>query len=262
MEIIDCHTHIYPDAIASKAAASIRDFYDLGEEAIDGTVSQLLQRGEKAGISRYVVLPVGMRPDHVRSVNSFILDRVQQEPRFIGFGTVHAAMEDITGEGQWILDHGLKGVKMHPDFQKFNIDDPRLFPLYEQLQGKLPVMFHVGDPRYDYSHPSRVKRLLELFPNLQIIAAHLGGYGLFETAFELLKDTTCIMDVSSSLMFMPEGVAERYINGYGAERLLFGSDFPLWDPESEVRRFLQLQLTPQQFEQIANKTAKALFQLA
>lgn len=261
MEIIDCHTHIYPDAIAAKAAASIRDFYDLGEEAIDGTVSQLLQRGEKAGISRYVVLPVGMRPDHVRSVNSFILDRVQQEPRFIGFGTVHAAMEDIADEGQWILDHGLKGVKMHPDFQKFNIDDPRLFPLYEQMQGKLPVMFHVGDPRYDYSHPSRVKRLLELFPNLQVIAAHLGGYGLFETAYELLKDTTCIMDVSSSLMFMPEGVAERYINGYGAERLLFGSDFPLWDPESEVRRFLQLQLTPQQFEQIANKTAKALFQI-
>ncbi len=261
MEIIDCHTHIYPDAIAAKAAASIRDFYSLGEEAIDGTVSQLLQRGEKAGISRFVVLPVGMRPDHVRSVNHFILERTQQEPRFIGFGTVHAAMADIAGEGQWIAENGLKGVKMHPDFQQFDIDDERLFPLYEQLQGKLPVMFHVGDPRYDYSHPRRVKRLLELFPNLQVIAAHFGGYGVYETAYEILKDTTCIMDVSSSLMFMPQGVAESYINGYGAERMLFGSDFPLWDPETEVQRFLQLQLTLPQLEQIANKTAKALFNL-
>ena len=262
MQIIDCHTHIYPEAIAGKAAASIREFYTLGDEEIAGSPAELLRRGVPAGISRFVVLPVGMKPDHVRHVNEFILKQTREEPRFIGFGTVHAAMGDLLEEIQWILNSGLKGIKMHPDFQRFAIDDPRLYPAYEMLQGKLPVMFHTGDPRYDYSHPARVKHILDLFPDLQVIAAHFGGYSMYETAYENLKDTNCIFDVSSSLMFMPEGVAEKYIGLYGAERMMFGSDFPLWDPGVEVRRFLQLKLTPEQTEQIAYKTAEWVLNLA
>ena len=106
-----------------------------------------------------------------------------------------------------------------------------------------------------------MKKLLELFPDLQVVAAHFGGYSVYQEAFDALKDTTCVFDVSSSLMFLPEGMAERYIGGYGAERLMFGSDFPLWDPGVEVRRFLQLKLTPEQTEQIAHKTAEEIFKL-
>ena len=261
MKIIDCHTHIYPDAIAGKAAASIREFYSLGEEKIDGTAGELLRRGKDAGISEFVVLPVGMKPAHVHHVNTFILEQMEAQPRFTGLGTVHAAMEDLTEEVQWILESPLRGVKMHPDFQRFPIDDPRLFPAYDMLRGKKPVMFHTGDPRYDYSHPARVKRLLGLFPDLQVIAAHFGGYSVYEEAHEALKDTTCVFDVSSSLMFLPEGMAERYIGSYGAERMMFGSDFPLWDPGVEVRRFLQLKLTPEQTEQIAHRTAEEIFHI-
>ena len=151
---------------------------------------------------------------------------------------------------------------MHPDFQVFPIDDPRLFPIYELLEDKLPVMLHMGDPRYDYSHPARLRRVLDLFPKLQVIAAHFGGYSMYELAYETLKDKDCVFDVSSSLMFLPEGMAERYINNYGAERMLFGTDFPLWDPRVEVGRFLQLKLTPDQMEQIANKTAKRILKEA
>lgn len=261
MKIIDCHTHIYPDAIADKAAASIREFYGLGDEKIDGTVRELIRRGDAAGIAEFVVLPVGMKPAQVHHVNTFILAQLEQQPRFWGLGTVHAAMEDLTEETQWILDSPLKGIKMHPDFQRFPIDDPRLFPVYEMLRGKKPVMFHTGDPRYEYSHPARVKRILELFPGLQVIGAHFGGYSVYEEAFEALKDTDCVFDVSSSLMFMPDGMAERYIGGYGAERLMFGSDFPLWDPGVEVGRFLKLKLTQEQREQIAHKTAERVFGL-
>ncbi len=260
MQIIDFHTHIYPDAIAGKASKSIRDFYTLGDEPIEGSAAELLRRGIAGGIHRFVVLPVGMRPDHVRSVNEFILRAVQQEPRFTGFGTVHAAMKDLEEEAQWLLESPLKGVKMHPDFQEFAIDDPRLFPAYDLLQGKKPVMFHTGDPRYDYSHPERIVKVLKQFPRLQIIAAHFGGYSMYETAFQILRDTECVFDVSSSLMFMGEGVAEKYIRGFGPERMLFGSDFPLWDPAVEVQRFLSLKLTPAEQEQIAFKTAKRILQ--
>lgn len=258
MQIIDFHTHIYPDAIAHKAAASIREFYQIGDVELDGTAAELLRLGTEAGIDRFVILPVGLKPNHVRHINEFILHQAAVQPRFTGFGTIHAAMENLTEEVQWIQDQGLHGVKMHPDSQVFPIDDPRLFPAYEMLQDKLPVMLHMGDHRYDYSHPARLRRVLEQFPRLQVIAAHFGGYSMYDLAYETLKDTSCVFDVSSSLMFLPEGMAENYINAYGAERMIFGTDFPLWDPRVEIGRFLQLKLTADQLEQIANKTAKRL----
>lgn len=255
MQIIDFHTHIYPDAIAHKAAQSIRDFYNIGNSNLDGTVDLLLQCCSEAGIDRCVVLPVALRPDRVTGINNFIVEETKRYPQFTGFGTVHASMENLTDEAQRIMGLGLHGIKMHPDSQGFPIDDPLLYPLYETIQGKLPVMLHMGDCRYDFSHPARLRNVLNQFPELEVIAAHFGGYSMYETAFEYLYDTKCFFDISSSIMFMEKGVAEHYIGRYGAERMLFGSDFPLWDPRDEVRTFLDLDLTHKQKEQIAYKNA-------
>ena len=261
MQLIDIHSHVYPREIAHKAAASIREFYRLKTHEMDGTPETLLERGDKAGISRFVILPVAVKPEHTRHINEFILEQAAAQPRFIGFGTLHAAMEHIQEEAQFIMDSGLHGIKMHPDTQQFAIDDPRLFPVYDQIQGKLPVLFHMGDCRYDYSHPARLCRVLKEFPRLQVVAAHFGGYRMYETGMEYLKDQNCLMDVSSSLMFMPEGVAEKHIGIYGAERLAFGTDYPLWDPVPETERFLRLKLTDDQFEQIGHRTVEQLLNL-
>lgn len=262
MEIIDIHTHIYPDEVALKATNSVREFYQIGMDGkMDGTAGMLLQQGKAAGTSRYVILPVAIRPDRVQGINDYILQMTRQEQSFIGFGTVHAAMDGITDEVQRIENMGLKGIKMHPDSQRFAIDDLRLFPVYEQIQGKLPIMLHMGDHRYDYSHPVKLRRVLDMFPKLQVIAAHFGGYSMYETACEQLKDTSCVFDVSSSLMFLPKGEAERFIRIYGPERMAYGSDYPLWDPVTEVQRFLQLDLTEEEKEQIASKTAKRILDI-
>lgn len=260
MKIIDIHTHIYPDKIARKAADSVRDFYKLdGSLAMDGTVDMLLKRGAEAGISQFVVLPVSNSPAHVHSINKFILSQAETHNNFIGFGTVHADMEGLMDEVEWILQSGLHGIKMHPDSQRFAIDDERLYPMYDYLQDKIPVMLHMGDPRYHYSHPSRLRKILDIFPRLEVIAAHFGGYSMFHTARELLWDTNCVFDISSAMMFMEQGEPEKYINSYGAERMAYGTDYPLWDPVEEVNRFKQLKLTDEQFEQIAHKTAERLF---
>ena len=262
MQIIDIHTHIYPDEIAQKATDSVREFYQIGLDGeMDGTVSMLLQQGAKAGISKFVILPVAIRPDRVQGINDFILEQTKLHRNFYGFGTVHAKMEGLTDEAERIMEMGLHGIKMHPDSQRFSIDDPRLFPLYETIQGKIPVMLHMGDHRYDYSHPVKLRKVLDNFPRLQAIAAHFGGYSMYDIAYDLLKDTSCIMDVSSSLMFMGNGVAEKYINAYGAERLAFGSDYPLWDPVVELNHFMGLKLTMEQKEQIAWKTAHRFLKL-
>lgn len=262
MQIIDIHTHIYPDSISHKAAESIRDFYHIaGDREMDGSGQLLLQRGKAAGISRFVVLPVSIRPNSVRQINDFAAQQQAQQPLFTAFGTIHAKMDGLLDETRRIMELGLHGVKMHPDSQRFAIDDPRLYPFYEEVSGKLPVLLHMGDSRYNYSHPLKLSKVLTSFPRLQVIAAHFGGYSMYQTAYELLKDTECIFDISSSLMFMPDGVAEQYINAYGAERMAFGSDYPLWDPVTQVERFLQLRLRPEQLEQLAWKTAKRFLKL-
>lgn len=261
MRIIDFHTHVYPESIAPKAAESIRSFYALDSHPMDGTVATLLEKGRTIGVTNHVILPVAMRPDRTRHINDFILEQLRAHEELFGFGTVHAAMDDLTEEVDYILQKGLRGIKMHPDFQLFNIDDERLFPVYEQIQGKLPVMFHMGDLRYDYSHPARLKHLLELFPRLQVIAAHFGGYQLHREACRLLKDKDCFFDVSSSLMFMEPGEAERYIELYGAERFVYGSDYPLWNPVEEMERFMRLKLSDAQREQIFCKTAERLLKI-
>ena len=245
MKIIDIHTHIYPDKIARKATESVREFYELeGSVQMDGTVSMLLERGRSVGIEQFVVLPVSNTAN-----------------RFVGFGTLHAQMEGLCEETQWIMDAGLKGIKMHPDSQRFPIDDEKLLPVYDAIQGKIPLILHMGDQRYNYSHPVRLRRILKMFPKLDVIAAHFGGYSMFETAREHLEDTNCVFDISSAMMFMEPGEAEHYINHYGAERMAYGTDYPLWDPVEEVNRFQQLKLTDAQFEQIAHKTAERILGL-
>ena len=261
MRIIDIHTHIYPDDIAQKATDSVQAFYGIGSGSMDGTVSMLLEEGGKAGISQYVILPVALRPDRVQHINDYIQQQAKLHDCFIPFGTVHAAMDGLMDEVERLLALGVKGIKMHPDSQRFSIDDERLFPMYEALRGRVPVLLHMGDHRYNYSHPVKLRKVLDMFPGLDAIAAHFGGYSMYDTARELLQDTNCVMDVSSSLMFMGEGVAERYVNLYGAERLAFGTDYPMWEPVTETQRFFDLKLTESQFEQIAHKTAERILKL-
>ncbi len=261
MHFIDFHCHVYPDAIAPKAASSIREFYHLGEDAMDGKVSTLVDYGTRAGVDEFVILPVAIHPDRTRHINDFILEQVALQSRFYGYGTVHAAMDDLSGEVQYIMDKGLRGIKLHPDSQVFSIDDPRLFPMYEMLQDRLPVILHMGDTRFDYSHPARLRHVLELFPRLQVIAAHFGGYSMYDIAAEELKGKECFFDVSSSLMLMDEGVAEKYIRHYGPQRFVYGSDFPMWNPVTEMERFLRLKLTDSEFEQIAHITAENILNL-
>lgn len=261
MKIIDIHTHIYPTKIARKATDSVRDFYQIDGGGMDGTVEMLRDRGARAGIDTYVVLPVSNTPQHVQSINDFIESQTKLYDDFIGFGTLHADMDGLMDELERIWNMGLHGIKMHPDSQRFPIDDPRLFPVYDAMQDHLPVMLHMGDPRYNFSHPVRLRKVLELFPRLKVIAAHFGGYSMYHTAKELLWDTDCVFDVSSSLMFMERGQAEKYINSYGAERMAYGTDYPLWDPVQEVQRFMQLDLSDDQFDQICHKTAERILGL-
>ena len=117
MTIIDTHAHIYPDAIALKAAKSTGTFYDI-PMCLDGTLGQLMAHGEAAGISRFLVHSVAVTPSRVHSINDYLMRVSAEHPdRLIGFGTLHPDYEDVPGELDRIKAGGLHGVKLHPDIQ-------------------------------------------------------------------------------------------------------------------------------------------------
>lgn len=260
MQIIDFHTHIYPKSIAAKASDSVCDYYELNKDLV-GTSEELINHGSKAGISAYVLLPVAVNAKNVHQINRFTVKEKNAHEEFFAFGTLHAEMEDFQSELDFITSSGLKGIKIHPDSQKFNIDDERMFPIYDALQGKMPILIHCGDKQFDYSHPRRLLKVIKEFPKLEIIAGHLGGWSIFNEGYELLKDKNCYVDISSCMSFISPEQMVKYIRGYGAERVLFGSDFPLWDPAKEAEAFFQLDLTTEEQEKIAYLNAQKILGL-
>ena len=261
MKIIDFHTHIYPDKIAGRAAGSIADFYQLDGDGLLGSVDTLLRLEKEAGVEKSVMLPVAMKPAQAHHVNEFAFRTAQEHSNLIAFGTVHAGMEDLCQEGEYLIRSGYHGVKIHPDMQHFAIDDLRLYPFYDLIQGKLPILFHMGDSRYNYSNPVKLGIILKQFPRLTCVAAHLGGLGMYDIAYDNLYESGCCLDISSVIRLSPGEEIVKWIRAYGAERMLFGTDFPLWNPVHEVKTFQSLGLTDRELEQIGYKTAQRLLAL-
>lgn len=154
MRIIDVHSHIYPDKIADKASRSIADFYHIDARA-RGTAEVLLAEGREAGITAYVVNSVATNVRQVRHINEFILAETQEHPEFYGLIALHPDMDEgaVRDEIEWGILNGFKGIKLHPDFQHFYLDEDRAKKIYRAASGKLPILFHTGDSRFNFSSP-------------------------------------------------------------------------------------------------------------
>ncbi len=258
MEIIDFHTHIYPDHIAEKATRATCTFYGLDTDQV-GSLDQLISLGAQAGISRYVIHPVATHGAGVRHINEYTAATVAAHAELEGYGTIHPDMDDPLAELEFIRASGLRGLKLHPDMQLCQSDDERLYPVYERCcEMGLPVLIHCGDKTRDYSHPRHLRRALDRFPELTVIAAHMGGWSHWDEAFEYLGPTACYLDISSCTMFMPAEQIATYIRAFGAHRVLFGTDFPVWNPTTEVNTFLTLPLSDEEKQMIANGNARRL----
>jgi predicted TIM-barrel fold metal-dependent hydrolase len=263
--VIDFHSHIYPEKIAARAVLSTENFYTIPARG-RGTPEDLAAAGKKGGIDRFVVFSAAAVPAQVVSINSYIASVCAEQyqaagpdggnpPAFTGFGTLHPDMANPGREIERIKSLGLRGVKFHPDMQKFHIDDERMMKIYALLEGNLPVIFHTGDYRYPYSHPARLAPVLDAFPRLTVIAAHFGGWSLFDLALEYFRERRCYFDLSSSIPYLGQRRAEELIRLYGAERMLFGSDYPIWDPGECLKEFLELKLSSVEQERILSGTA-------
>jgi predicted TIM-barrel fold metal-dependent hydrolase len=240
--IVDGHFHVWPDAIAKRAiqgpAADLERFGD-------GTTASAIETLAAAGIDRAVCLGVGNTPKHVEPANAFMgsLD----PDHFIGFGSIHPGLspeENVAG----LRKHGLRGVKIHPLFQGYALDDPSLWETLDAMQGEFAAIIHVGEGGDAAGNarctPAMLRDLVLRFPRLDVVACHFGGYRQLDEASELVVGLPVYLDTSwppSVGTLDPERLRE-IIHRHGADRIVYASDWPMADPRAEVEAIRALGL--------------------
>ena len=263
--VIDIHAHVFPPKILDRAVESIGHFYDLTMH-LDGSLKTLTEENRKAGIVCSVVFSTATAIKQVSSIHSFI-QQIQNssDGRLIGFGTLHPSMteKEIESEVENIIALGLHGIKLHPDFQKISADSKAVYSMARAASGRLPILIHAGDYRYSFSHPEQIRKLALAFPDLTIIAAHFGGWSEWHKSPDALAGLPNVyVDTSSSLDFISPEKAAELIYRFGADHVLFGTDYPMWGAREELSRFSRLALTKEEKRKILYDNAAALLSLS
>ena len=243
---IDIHTHAFHPKIAHKAVDHLNSFYSITCSG-DGTIANLLEREQQAGLEKCVVLCAATAPAQVIPANNYAISLQREHPeQVIAFGTVHPAYENWEKELARIKAAGIRGIKLHPDFQSFWLDDPRLLPIFETAQKDFVFEIHIGDkttPDKNPSCPYKLASIMRQFPDIRVIAAHFGGYRMWSHALEVFSGSTfenLWFDTSSTTPFATPELAHKLLNTFPRERILFGTDWPLYDPVEELQRLQTL----------------------
>ena len=261
--VIDAHCHIYPPRIAAAAVRGTDRFYDL-HSVYSGTTDDLLTRGAATGVDRFIVQSVATTPSQVKSINEFIAAEVATSGgRMIGLGTLHPDSRDMAGDIAHLRELGLRGVKLHPDIQEFKIDDYRCLKIYELCeQNGLPILLHTGDSRFDYSNPNRLLPVMKIYTDLTVVGAHLGGWSVWEEACEKFAGLpNFYVDCSSSFEFSKDCDFKELIMRYGTDRVLFGSDYPMWSAKNVLKKLFAMKLGDDANRRILSENAKELFEI-
>ena len=259
--LIDFHTHCFPDKIAPRAVEKLADASGGLVPGTDGTVEGLRQSMARGGVDASVVLNIATNAHQQKSVNDFAA-AIHTGTDIFSFGSVFPDSPDALEELERIHALGLKGVKLHPDYQGFFVDDPKWKPLYRKIsQLGLITVFHAGKdygfaPPYG-AMPQRMATALSWFDS-PVIAAHWGGVGCGEEVLEYLCGREIYFDTSFGYGTMPKNFSEKILEKHGADRFLFGTDTPWHTPEMELRLLDSLHLSEADREKIFSGNAKRL----
>ena len=240
--VFDFHVHLYPDHLAGKAVGQLAQRFG-NPPAFDGTVGGLKAALSEAGIWGALNLPVATKSDHVASINVWAASN-NQRPVF-SLATIHPDTPDIPGVLRAAQAAGFRGVKLHPEYQLFTLDDPRVIPVWEACSALgLFVFLHAGGERVFtppyHSTPAGIAALLTRFPRLTVVAAHLGGFQMWDDSERVLVGKDLYLDLSHTLSWMPEEQLVRMARNHGADKVLFGSDAPWQSPATVLEAFLAL----------------------
>ena len=267
-KIIDAHAHIYPQKIAESAVKAVEGFYDNIERDYNvpfksktGGLGELLQLAGEAGVVKIVVSSVATNKSQVVSINNFLAASAERENRLIPFATLSPEMnrKELRAELTRITTLDLKGVKLHPDIQRFALNGVQAFRILEELDGSLPVLVHTGDRRFSFSNPKQMVEVALNFKHLTFICAHLGGWSEWNDLDGYLKTPNTFFDTSSSFMFLKPEKALEIIRALGVERFMFGTDYPMWSYKLEWYLIKNLDFTDSELDKILFENADKFF---
>jgi predicted TIM-barrel fold metal-dependent hydrolase len=244
--IVDAHCHVWPDHIARKVLANRPAGMDARH---DGTLSGLTRTLDQAGIDRAMTLAIAGVPKNVPKTNEFI-GSVPRD-RFIPFGTVHPGLP-VADNLASLRDNGIGGVKLHPLFQDLSLADPAMHELLQALaEAGIIVITHAGaggDPAAnERGAPEHLRAIIDSIPSLRLIACHYGGYHRIDEAEELIVGAPRVVLETSWPPRLADFDPDRLraiIARHGADRVVYGSDWPMTDPAAEIAAIRALALDP------------------
>ncbi len=262
--MIDFHLHAFPDQLAERALGILSKKSGGLEPVFDGTVTGLTNMMKKDGIDIGVVLMIATKPSQEASVNRFAIEN--NKDNLVFFGSIHPKSKHVRDHLKQLKAAGIRGVKLHPESQGFSIDDPELLPIYAMIaEMGLITVFHTGlDIGYDYpgnSRPQALARVLPAFQGAPVVAAHFGGYMLWDEVERELVGKPVYLDTSYCHSRILQPVANRLIQNHGVDRILFGSDAPWGNPRLEISMINHFDLTEQEKEAIFDGNARRLLGL-
>lgn len=261
---IDFHTHAFADKIAEKAISSLTETADKCDmkPITNGTVSDLKEKLTACGITHAVILPIATKPTQQTVINNWAAEVKNSDSFFYTFGSIHPMAEDWEQELERIKSLGLYGVKFHPDYQNFMVDDEYMIPIYRKCAAlELPVTFHAGydplSPDLFHCQAEAAARVSDLVPEMTMILAHCGGMRDWDNVEKYLagKKGNLYFDVSVIANEIPRDQLLRIIKKHGTDRILFGSDCP-WDlPSNEINMINELPLSDEEKDMIFYRNA-------
>ncbi len=263
--IIDFHTHCFPDKIAAKTIALLAKRSGITEPFHGGSLEDLQALQKRDGVDYSVVLNIATNPHQQTSVNNFAISLKSAEG-IIPFGSVHPESPDALDELERLKENGIKGIKLHPDYQDFYVDDEKMLPIYEKI-GSLGfiTVFHsgvdIGFPEPVHCTPERLAAVLDSFGGAPVVAAHFGGICARNQTLKHLAGKNVYLDTAYCYGMLNPAKAKELIDIHGADKILMGSDSPWNTPKQDIELVKCFGLTEAEEKAILGKNAAKLLGL-
>lgn len=256
--VIDFHTHIFPDKIAYGAISKLESSADIKAHT-NGTLTGLMASMEEGNIDYSVILPVVTAARQFDSINRFA-DQIKEMDHIISFGGIHPDTEDYKMELKTIRDYGLKGVKIHPEYQTTYIDDIKYLRILDYASELgLIVSVHAGFdaafPTERHCTPERIAGALKQVQPDKLVLAHMGGLDMWDEVEEYIVGRNVYLDTSFSIGRMDDEQFVRIVRSHGAGKVLFATDSPWGGQKEMLKHFDGMEFTLEEKEQILYKNA-------
>lgn len=264
--IIDFHTHIFPDKIAARTIEALEAKAGL-TASTDGTLNGLLTSMEVAGVDMSVILPVVTKPSQFETVNTFAASvNEKYQGKLLSFGGIHPDTEDYKKELDRIKELGLKGIKIHPDYQSVMIDDVRYMNIIEYADSlDLIILTHagidIGLPDPVHCPPDKMRKVIDKLHPQKMVVAHYGGWKQWEEVYEYLTGENLYLDTAFTFDYIEEDIFYKILEKHGTDKVLFATDCPWGYQKKDVESLMNLGLTDEVKKKIFYKNAEKLLEI-